>query len=59
MIKMQHYEIQSITEGNTLLTVGEILEGGVYVLKIPPRLRKRPRENMHITGKVFLKGVCF
>lgn len=32
---------------------------GVYVFKILSRLRKHPRENIHITGKVFLKDVCF
>lgn len=30
----------------------------VCVFRILPRWRKHPGENMHVTGKVFLKGVC-
>lgn len=31
---------------------------GVCVFKIFPRWKKHQGENMHITGKIFLKGVC-
>lgn len=50
-------KFRKLTEGNTLLTVGETLEGCVYVLKILQIARLRPEGNVHNTGKV-LKGVC-
>lgn len=33
IIKMQHYEIENIMEGNRLLTAGKILEGACVYLK--------------------------
>lgn len=53
---MQHYETQTITEGNALLLLKYWRD--VCVFKILLSIRKRPGENMHITGEGFLKGVC-